>query len=100
MAADALQVGSEIGHGREAILLKAERLREWYPTPQSRNRLIEVLKQRSMLLPGRDPSTSTIQKQIAGLGKHRKPYYAFDPEGLSSGTSARASDRRRWPLTD
>jgi hypothetical protein len=62
--------------------LKAERLRDWLPVPRSRNRLVEVLKRRGILLPGRDQSTNTIQKQIASLGKYRRPYYALAAAGL------------------
>ena len=40
MAADAFRVGAEAGQASEAILLEAERLRDWFPVPQSRNRLV------------------------------------------------------------
>ena len=50
--------------------------------PESRNRLVEVLKRRGILLPGRDRSTNTSQKQIAALGKQRRFYYGLAATGL------------------
>jgi hypothetical protein len=41
-----------------------------------------VLKRQGILLPGRDPSTNTIQKQIATLGEQRRSYYALAAAGL------------------
>jgi hypothetical protein len=82
IAADAFRVGADDGQSIEAVLLKAERMRDWFPTPQSRNRLIEALKRQGILLPGRDLSTNTVQKQIAPVGKQRSPYYALPAAGL------------------
>jgi hypothetical protein len=62
------------------LLIKAERLRAWYPNPKGRGRLIDVLKMKKLLEAGRKASTNTREIQICGLDGGRKPFYAIRPK--------------------
>jgi hypothetical protein len=60
-----------------ALLLKAERMRAWFPDGSERKTLVKALQTRKLLIPGRDITTATRQVRVPGLGKARTFFYVF-----------------------